>query len=368
MENSKIIDNYFQPKISDAFIYKVSGGYALKVILSDYSYKANMIKKANIIINNKDIKYSINEKGIETKPFKLKSEKNIKSRIEIETVLGTNNPIVLNKKLTIAPSIDFNLAQDIIQISNYQYRSALVIGNSRYNNARDRLKNPVNDAKDVANELKKLNFTVVEKFNLSATEMKKVINDFSEKLKNNDEVRVFYYSGHGFEVNNKNYMLPIDDRGVKSISLDDTLNTMGNYKNVLNIAILDTCRDNFFSKEVSNSKKLRDIFKKRGLVRINSKMDLDRVNFNIMSSGTIKAFSTASSKSAYDGIDGENGIYTRFLIKHLKNSNTLSVETLLKLVSKEVQDKTKDKIRYSEIQVPWVESSYIGSFSFSTAK
>jgi len=364
MDNSEIIDHYFQPRISNAFIYRVGDGYALKVVLSDFSEKANSIEKAKIIVDGKEIDYRTNEKGLETKIFTLKSEKNIKSYIEIKTVLGKNNPIILNRKLTIAPSVDFDLAQDIIQPNHYKYRSALVIGNSLYGDFNDRLSNPQNDAKDIAKTLRSLNFEVIEKVNLSATDMKEEIKAFSAKLKRSNEVRVFYYAGHGFELNNENYMLPIDGKGMDSVSLNDVLNSMGSYDNVLNITILDTCRNNFYSEKVNRSQKIRTFFAKRSLAQTNRQMMATRLKLDMMSSGTIKAFSTASSKPAYDGI-GRNGIYTRFLIKHMKDSD-ISVETLLKLVSKEVQDETKDSRLYNEVQIPWVESSYIGNFSFAT--
>lgn len=86
-------------------------------------------------------------------------------------------------------------------------RVALVIGNSAYKEAP--LKNPVNDARDVASALRKLGFEVIEKTNVSQKEMNRAIVQFGEKL-TTDTVALFYYAGHGIQVKGKNYLIPVD--------------------------------------------------------------------------------------------------------------------------------------------------------------
>ena len=85
-------------------------------------------------------------------------------------------------------------------------RLALVIGNSNYESYP--LRNPVNDASDMALALQKVGFTVVLKKNADLQTMEEAIEDFGNKLKLGG-VGLFYYAGHGLQVNGVNYLIPI---------------------------------------------------------------------------------------------------------------------------------------------------------------
>src|SRR5262245_56616084 len=88
-------------------------------------------------------------------------------------------------------------------------RVALVIGNSNYKNTAP-LPNPANDAAAMALLLRGAGFDVVEsRQNLNATEMRRVIRDFSDKVRDADDAVVFY-AGHGMEVDGTNYLVPVD--------------------------------------------------------------------------------------------------------------------------------------------------------------
>ncbi len=80
---------------------------------------------------------------------------------------------------------------------------ALVIGNRRYKESP--LKNPAND---MARVLKRLGFTVIHKSNAGQKSMKKAIKAFGDFLRKKGGVGLFYYAGHGIQVNGRN-MLPI---------------------------------------------------------------------------------------------------------------------------------------------------------------
>ena len=80
-------------------------------------------------------------------------------------------------------------------------RSALVIGNAGYESAP--LRNPVNDAREMANTLEGLNFQVELLEDASQKQMKRAIDRFGEKLRNGG-VGLFYYSGHGIQVSGRN--------------------------------------------------------------------------------------------------------------------------------------------------------------------
>ena len=86
-------------------------------------------------------------------------------------------------------------------------RSALVIGNSFYETGP--LKNPANDATDIASALKRLGFSVILRKNVNLQTMEETIREFGDRLKRGG-VGLFYYAGHGIQIAGKNYLIPID--------------------------------------------------------------------------------------------------------------------------------------------------------------
>jgi len=175
---------------------------------------------------------------------------------------------------------------------------ALVIGNSSYRSSP--LKNPTNDARIMADALRRLGFEVEEETNLSFGEMSKSIDGFATKLKNGG-VGLFYYAGHGMQVNNVNYLIPVDaeitdEKAVCSNSVDvrQVLDKMEQARNDVNIVILDACRDNPFIRSFPRSS--------FGLARMDAPNDM------------FIAYATVPGKTAADG-DGGNGLYTTELVK-----------------------------------------------------
>jgi len=88
-----------------------------------------------------------------------------------------------------------------------QNRIALVIGNAAYKTSP--LKNPVNDARDISVKLRQYGFKVEHLSNATARQMEQAISQFGKKLNQEDSVGLFYFAGHGVQVNNRNYLLPI---------------------------------------------------------------------------------------------------------------------------------------------------------------
>src|ERR1700750_839014 len=111
-------------------------------------------------------------------------------------------------------SLKFWLAAGLILICQpalAEKRVALVLGNSAYQNVPP-LANPVNDAALMADTLKRAGFDVVDsRQNLSALETRRVLRDFADKSSNAD-IAVFYYAGHGIEIDGTNYLIPVDAR------------------------------------------------------------------------------------------------------------------------------------------------------------
>lgn len=220
-------------------------------------------------------------------------------------------------------------------------RTALVIGNSDY--ALMPLSNPENDAEDIASKLKTLGFEVLFEKNQSKAETKALIREFGKKLKQKGGVGLFFYAGHGLQIDGKNYLVPVDFSvetayEVADAAIDASLITgaMEEAANPLNIVLLDACRDNPFPRKNRSSS--------RGLAKMDS------------ASGTIIAYSTSPGDVAADG-DGRNSPYTSNLLQYMDKPG-LTIEQVFKRVRVGVEDSTGGR------QLPWETSSLRGDFYF----
>ena len=131
-------------------------------------------------------------------------------------------------------------------------RYALVIGNGAY--PLSPLRNPTNDSSDIARLLKTLDFVVVHRQNVGLREMETAARNFGQMLKAGG-TGVFYYAGHGMQVEGRNYLIPVDARiesesdvRFEALDVGRVLGKMEDAGNDLNIVILDACRDNPFAR------------------------------------------------------------------------------------------------------------------------
>jgi hypothetical protein len=231
--------------------------------------------------------------------------------------------------------------QDIANAAPEQ-RTALVIGNGSYDIGP--LRNPANDATDMAATLKRLGFSVTLKNNARQQEMEEAIHDFGLKLKRGG-AGLFFYAGHGIQINGRNYLIPIGarieketDAKYQAIDAEMVLDEMGNAGNPLNIVILDACRDNPLGRSMRNAG--------RGLAIISDAPQ-----------GTLITFSTSPGKTAADG-EGRNSPYTAALLKHMTEPGQL-VEQVFKKVRQTLTAQSGGK------QIPWELSSLQGNFVFA---
>lgn len=229
-------------------------------------------------------------------------------------------------------------------ISANTNRLALVIGNSAYPNAP--LKNPANDATDISRALKRLNFKVTMLRDTSQRSMEESIRKFGKRLMEGG-VGLFYYAGHGMQVDGRNYLIPVDARiedpsDVKYEALDAgrVLGKMEVAGNDMNIVILDACRDNPFSRGWRSTQK--------GLARMEAPK------------GSYIAYATAPGSVAADG-SGRNGTFTKSLLRHIEVPG-LTLESVMKRVRKDVIQETGSK------QIPWDSSSITGEFYFDPSR
>ena len=219
-------------------------------------------------------------------------------------------------------------------------RYALVIGNSSYQDAP--LKNPVNDANDIAAALNALNFNVTTKTNLNRRDFAKAVRDFGRQL-GKDDVGLFYYAGHGMQVKGRNYLIPVnseieeeDEVEFNAIDANSVLAKMESAGNSINIVILDACRNNPFARSFrSNS---------RGLARMEAP------------TGSMVIYATGADAVAADG-SGRNGLFTASLLNHISIPGQ-DLDDILR-------NTRADVIRHSDgKQVPWSSSSMTQAFYF----
>jgi hypothetical protein len=240
--------------------------------------------------------------------------------------------------------MSISLSADDRGIKLHIDRLALSIGNSAYQTAP--LKNPVNDAQDMAAALRNLDFEVILKTNADQRTMEDAIRHFGRQLRNGG-VGLFYFAGHGIQMGGRNYLLPVDARiesesDVKYEAVDAgrVLGKMEDADNQLNIVILDACRNNPYARAFRSNQS--------GLARMDAP------------TGSLIAYATAPGEVAADGPE-RNGIFTKQLIQHMMAPN-LTIEQVLKRVRIDVANQTNGR------QIPWESSSLMGDFYFNASK
>jgi uncharacterized caspase-like protein len=224
-------------------------------------------------------------------------------------------------------------------------RIALVIGNSDYAHVSD-LKNPKFDADLMTKTLEAVGFEVMRADNLDQRAMKQALVDFGRKLKQGAEASMFYYAGHGIELNGVNFLVPVDadtrssdEADIQNVSVNSVLALTENSGVPLNIIVLDACRNNpFRSMRAASSGGLAAVTAPRG---------------------TYVAYATSPGSVAADG-DGDNSPFTLALAQSVKVPG-LTLEGVLKRTRQEVQTVTDGK------QLPYDSSAITGDFFFIPA-
>jgi hypothetical protein len=305
--------------------------YSIKVCVESKS----PVKKAEVYVNNVlQINDATRGFNVVTSACDYTIEK------EVSLIAGEN------KIKIIVQNSNGTTTSDIRTItftnSNTEKRLALIIGNSSYATAP--LKNPTNDANAIGSELKKLGFEVMLFTNITQAEMKKQIRNFGEKLASDKGIGLFYYAGHGLQVNGENYLVPVDaniqkeqDIEFEALNLSRVMGEMDYAQNTMNIVILDACRNNPFTKGPRSVSII-------GLATTTAPQ------------GTYIAYSTAPGSVAADGT-ANNGLYTQELLKSISKPG-IKIEDVFKQVRTSVYEKS------NKAQVPWENSSIFGDFYF----
>ena len=202
-------------------------------------------------------------------------------------------------------------------------RVALVIGNNDYQNI-VKLEKAVNDANSVSAELKKVGFEVQTLNNVGQKKMNQAINDFVQKVSGGG-VGVFFFAGHGLQINNQNFLVPVDmdqprepdDVADQAISVPVLQDKLAAAKAKYTLLVLDACRNNPLPKKAG-----RSIGSTRGLAMTNSP------------SGQTVLYSAGANQEALDSLgasdNNPNGLFTREFLPMISQPGVSSTDALKK--------------------------------------
>src|SRR4051794_17122892 len=221
-------------------------------------------------------------------------------------------------------------------------RYALVIGNAKYPDADAPLKEPLNDARDVADELKRDGFSVEIGENLTGDGMRRAFDKLYGKIKPGSVALVFF-SGFGIQSARQSYLLPIDaqiwtesDVRRDGISLETVLGELNTRGAGVKIALVDASRRNPFERRFRSFS--------AGLTPV------------IAPNGTLVMYSAALASVVSDA-GGEHSLFVQELLKEIRVPDLMAEETL---------NRTKMGVTRASRgeQVPWISSSLAEDFSF----
>ena len=221
-------------------------------------------------------------------------------------------------------------------------RFALVIGNAKYPDADAPLKEPINDARDIAEELKRDGFNVEIGENLTGDAMRRAFERLYGRIKPGS-VALIFFSGFGVQSSRQSYMIPVDaqiwteaDVRRDGISLETVLGEINSRGAGVKIALIDASRRNPFERRFRSFS--------AGLAPV------------IAPNGTLVMYSAALSSVISDN-GRDRSLFVQELLKEIRVPDLMAEETL---------NRTRvgvTRASRSE-QVPWISSSLAEDFSF----
>ncbi len=237
-------------------------------------------------------------------------------------------------------------------------RVALVIGNGNYQHTTS-LPNPPNDARDVSLALRGMEFLVVEVIHADKSEMDREMQRF-QALLGAAYVSLFFYAGHGLQIDGENYLVPTDASFNNDSDIFSQLVGLSGFISAIekgpevNLVFLDACRNNPLADVLKarisrsrsvifdGSRKVRSVG--QGLAEMKGVV------------GTLIAYATAPDNVAEDG-QGKNSPFTAAFLKYVEEPG-LEVRQFLTKVRLDVLEATGYR------QVPWDHSSLTVDFYF----
>src|SRR6202047_3822138 len=245
-------------------------------------------------------------------------------------------------RLTLIAILTLSIAPISLSAATAADRFALVIGNAKYPDADAPLKEPINDAREVADELKRDGFNVEVGENLTGEAMRRAFDKLYARIKPGS-VALIFYSGFGVQSGRQSYMIPIDaqiwtepDVRRDGLSLESVLGEINGRGAGVKIALVDASRRNPFERRFRSFS--------AGLAPV------------IAPNGTLVMYSAALSSVISDN-GGDHSLFVQELLKEIHVPDLMAEETL---------NRTRvgvTRASRSE-QVPWISSSLAEHFSF----
>ena len=237
-----------------------------------------------------------------------------------------------------------------IERPNGNARKALIFGNNAYKTVSP-LENAVADAQAMAKKLELLGYSVTAEFDASRSKMLSTLRNFTYSVQGGDEV-VFFYAGHGVELEGRNYLLPTDIYGEDprqvqddAIELQRVLSDMSDSRAKFTLAVIDACRDNPF-------KGTGRAIGGRGLAPTTA------------ATGQMVIFSAGTGQQALDRLgerdNDPNGLFTRIFMQEMAQPN-VPIDRVVKKVRQRVVQMAES---VGHQQVPAIYDQVVGDFFF----
>ena len=259
------------------------------------------------------------------------------------------------------------------QVPGVAPRVAMVVGNSNYQSVLA-LPNPANDARIIAEKLWESGFEVIETIDGDREEMLADLATFRSRLREGSEA-LFFYAGHGVQVNGRNYLIPVsaapssvENLVDQSIDAQLFVDIMSNSGARLNLVMLDACRNNPFA-EIAEADTTE--IETRALAIGASQEEVARGlkalarassgGLAEMTSGkteTMISFATAPGAVAFDGV-GNHSPYTQAIVDNIDEPG-LELNELFRRVRGDVREATGGD------QIAWTTSTLETRFYFKT--
>lgn len=183
-------------------------------------------------------------------------------------------------------------------------RKALVIGAQQYVYA-NALNNPAKDARELSAKLTDMGFDVVVSIDEPADSLQMKVDRHIQSLQPGD-VSLLAYSGHGFQREGHNYIVPVDFDGqrVGGIRVTRILEAINSRSPQLQVILLDACR----SFESSGFKAATG-----GLAELQG------------GTNSFIAMAAQPGKEALDGVPGTNGLFTAAILRHIDRPEDINI-------------------------------------------
>jgi hypothetical protein len=208
-------------------------------------------------------------------------------------------------------------------------RVALVVGNGAYRYV-PALRNPANDARDIAASLERLGFKVHRVLDASFEDMRRALLELTERART-AEIAVVFFAGHGMEIGGENWLIPIDAQLKTDLDIEQETVALKSVMSIvaaaskLGLVMLDACRNNPFAAKMERTGRSRAVG--RGLARVEPR------------GSVLVVYAAREGTTAEDGLD-RNSPFTAALLKYIGTPG-LEVNFLFRAVRDDVLKATK---------------------------